>query len=121
LVLATLELPWRDNQRNVSAIPPGQYSMQATTGRVLPSGDVIPWTYEVLNVPGRSGILFHHGNYPKNSSGCILIGFSFAGPTDYDTIRNSRAALEQFGKLAQAYKKAELCITERFIEADHEN
>lgn len=31
-------------------------------------------TFEVRNVPGHSGILFHIGNYNKDSSGCILLG-----------------------------------------------
>lgn len=31
-------------------------------------------TFEVENVPGHTGILFHVGNYNKDSSGCILVG-----------------------------------------------
>lgn len=31
-------------------------------------------TFEVTNVPGRRGILFHVGNENKDSSGCILVG-----------------------------------------------
>lgn len=31
-------------------------------------------TFEVMRVPGHSGILFHSGNYNEDSDGCILIG-----------------------------------------------
>jgi hypothetical protein len=34
-------------------------------------------TFEVLNVPDRTEILFHAGNFPKDTHGCILIGSSF--------------------------------------------
>lgn len=31
-------------------------------------------TFEVTGVPGRTGILFHVGNYASDSEGCILLG-----------------------------------------------
>lgn len=31
-------------------------------------------TFEVTGVPGHTGILFHWGNYNKDSEGCILLG-----------------------------------------------
>jgi hypothetical protein len=31
--------------------------------------------WEVLNVPGRSAILFHAGNTDEDTRGCILVGF----------------------------------------------
>jgi hypothetical protein len=31
-------------------------------------------TFEVMNVPGHWGILFHVGNYNEDSEGCILVG-----------------------------------------------
>lgn len=33
-------------------------------------------TFEVTNVPGHVGILFHVGNYNGDSDGCILLGTS---------------------------------------------
>jgi hypothetical protein len=33
---------------------------------------------EIYNVSGRSDILLHIGNYPKNTKGCILVG-TFGG------------------------------------------
>lgn len=64
----TLELPWRNNERNVSCIPLGTY-------------EVSPWLspskgdcFKVHDVPARDDILLHVGNYPKDSQGCVLVG-----------------------------------------------
>lgn len=66
LVCHTIELPWRENQRQVSCIPEGQYTvrLRCTTkfGRHL----------AVDNVPFRSSILVHTFNHAlKESRGCI--------------------------------------------------
>lgn len=64
----TLELPWRDNKRNVSSIPPGTYTVKKR------------WTekhknhFHILNVAGRSSILIHSGNFFNHTLGCILVG-----------------------------------------------
>lgn len=64
----TLELPWENNKQNKSCIPKGFYE-------VIPYDSVqYPDTFEVLNVPNRSNILIHWGNYYHNTEGCILVG-----------------------------------------------
>ena len=64
----TLELPWRDNKRNVSCIPEGFFLV---TKHHSPShGDVL----KIHDVPDRSHILIHAGNFTRNTQGCILIG-----------------------------------------------
>lgn len=74
--LYTGELPWHDNQPEISCIPAGLYTVQM---RHSPKyGDV----YEVTDVYGRSYILFHQGNFcgdlalgfRTNVLGCILLG-----------------------------------------------
>ncbi len=49
-------------------VPPGTYPIELTFSprfhRLLP----------LLAVPGRSAIRLHEGNYPQDSSGCILVG-----------------------------------------------
>jgi hypothetical protein len=77
----TLELPWRDNASNVSCIPDGFY---ITKRHVSPTfGDC----FHVTDVPNRSHILFHAGNYAASKNprtgvpdtkGCILPGKAFA-------------------------------------------
>lgn len=66
----TLELPWKNNQRNESCIPEGIYNvikMAPTVKR--------PYIYFLVkDVPGRNAILFHPGNYTSDILGCILPG-----------------------------------------------
>lgn len=65
VLCSSLELPWRDNARSVSCIPVGVYSVVAVRSARF------GFTYSV-SVPERSGILFHAGNAPDDSRGCIL-------------------------------------------------
>jgi len=68
----TLELPWRDNQRNISCVPEGIYTANR---RFSPKRkrDV----YELVGVPGRDLIQIHIGNKPSDIRGCILVGEKF--------------------------------------------
>lgn len=51
----------------------GEYTCQR--GEHLLHGMEKPFaTFEVLSVPNAWGILFHWGNFNKNSEGCILVG-----------------------------------------------
>lgn len=102
----TMELPWLDNQYNVSCIPPGRYQCV----RVLSPqfGD----TFEVLDVPSREHILFHKGNYLRNTKGCILVGEKFEGPPSSPYIVDSGHAFEEFKMLLAGHKEFWLTITE---------
>lgn len=77
----TLELAWKDNASKISCIPEGVYTVvprhSAKYGRHL----------HITNVPNRSFVLIHWGNYagsinPKTLQsdirGCVLVGASFA-------------------------------------------
>jgi hypothetical protein len=73
----TIELPWLNNQRMISCIPDGTYK---TTRHNSPKYGVCFW---LQDVPGRSEILIHHGNYAASinpstgtpdTRGCILVG-----------------------------------------------
>ena len=70
-----LELPNLGNQHNISCIPEGTYT-------VVKYSDVKhPNTFWVQNVPCRTGILIHIGNFVNgikiDSEGCILPGTEF--------------------------------------------
>ena len=72
----TLELPWRANARGKSCIPAGTYRMEL---RDSPRVESItkgrhPRGWEVTSVHGRTHIMFHPGNWIRNSDGCILVG-----------------------------------------------
>lgn len=65
----TLEPPI--DQAVGGAIPEGEYECVLHTSPK--HGEVV----KVLHVPNRSDILFHVGNYPEDTTGCILLGASF--------------------------------------------
>lgn len=68
----TLELPNKHNQRNVSSIPTGEYNAERITRGSNGKGVIL-----LHNVPGRSSILIHLGNFYSDIEGCILVGSRF--------------------------------------------
>jgi len=72
----TLELPWKENEHDISCIPPGVYDWVKVYSSKF-KRDVILLT----NVPGRTAIEIHNGNYNRDTHGCILVGNGF---TDID-------------------------------------
>ena len=101
----TLELPDRNNERNISCIPEGFY-------------DVVPRQspkygnhLHVTGVEGRSLILFHWGNYagspnPKTGlpdiRGCILVGKDHVDITGdgIKEVTSSKATMKELMKVA---------------------
>lgn len=71
----TLELPWKDNQRNISCIPEGTYQVIKHTS---PKFKQCFW---IRDVEGRSEILIHTGNFVRELRGCLAIG---SGVMDID-------------------------------------
>jgi hypothetical protein len=49
-------------------------------------------TFEISGVVGHDNLLFHWGNYNKDSEGCVLVGTARVG----DMVTNSRAAFGRF-------------------------
>lgn len=72
-VCHTLELPWLDNEPNVSCVPEGRYRARVRDG-VEEESKFRYKHIHILDVPGRSWILIHKGNYPDDITGCILVG-----------------------------------------------
>ena len=68
----TLELPWKNNQRNISCIPEGEYKARLRLARESASRDYLHLL--VQDVKNRSHILFHRGNTAKDTKGCVLVG-----------------------------------------------
>lgn len=66
---ATLEPPELLNKRNVSCIPAKPYLIKPFYSPSFQFN-----TYKVMNVPDRSGILFHPGNTRDDTEGCIILG-----------------------------------------------
>ena len=64
----TLELPWKNNQRRISCIPPGTYK---GVKRTSPKYGL---HVHILDVPGRDLILMHNANYVTQLEGCVAVG-----------------------------------------------
>lgn len=77
-------------------VPPGRYVCKKGIHRLENALSSFE-TFEVENVPGHTGILFHVGNYNEDSNGCILLG-NFTGPasTKKKMIVNSKLAFQRF-------------------------
>jgi len=101
----TLELPDLDNERNISCIPEGHYVVEPVWSQNFGS------IYSVEEVPGRSLIRIHQGNYagsinPRTGHsdirGCILIGKAFIDISNdgIADITSSKATLKDLMEVA---------------------
>lgn len=96
LVLFTVERPWLDNKPFISCIPAGSYTVRKRDGS---NQDLkYPDAWEVLDVEGRWGILFHIANKPSEVVGCI--GPNRALKMDANSINgyHSRAAVQDMDR-----------------------
>lgn len=104
----TLEDAWRDNERQISCIPVGRYTIKP---RVSPKfGN----TWQVMDVPERSHILFHAGNTHKDTHGCILLGLQFGRLGNETAILASRSAFLQFLQKMSDVKEAQLIVIDAY-------
>lgn len=99
----SLELPPRDNMRNISAIPSGKYNM------------ALEWSdrfekelWELKDVPNRSEIKIHPANYYNELQGCISLGdmFIHLNADKFLDLRNSRSTVNRFHFIMGSQKKA---------------
>lgn len=89
----TGELPWRDNVRQKSCVPAGDYLCKWS------KSPKFGWVYKLQDVPGRSDVLIHAGNwcgdvdqgYASDVLGCILLG-SAKG-----MVENAKKGFRQYG------------------------
>jgi len=77
----TLEPPDNGNARDISCIPEGVYLCKPVNSPHF--GHV----YEIVDVPGRTNILFHPGNIRRDTHGCVMLG------RQYGTLNGERAVL----------------------------
>lgn len=98
----TIELPWKDNQSNISCIPDGEYKMIWNYSNTFKR-----YMYMILNVQGRSGIRIHSGNYAGDKSldyrsdslGCPLLGKKRGFLRNQKVVLISRPIVRNFEKI----------------------
>jgi hypothetical protein len=74
----------------VSCIPEGTYKCEPF------SGDRFKDVVQILDVPGRTFILFHVANFPHDIEGCIGVGDSFVSDALEPAVYNSKKTLAAF-------------------------
>lgn len=92
-IFKTLELPWKDNQRNISCIPAGVYK-----AIYIFSNRFQKYLFVLTNVPDRDFIELHIGNKVEDTHGCILLGMDCN--EEECRIMSSRIAFDSFMSIA---------------------
>jgi hypothetical protein len=88
----TLENPLRETSTD-SRIPAGEYLCIAYSGAKHKN------VYLVRDVPGRTTILIHAGNFEKDTEGCILLGLGAGIVSGEPAVTASMTALQDFRNL----------------------
>ncbi len=91
LIAYTLEHAFLFEHEYYPALPEGIYTCKRGAHKLEGMKESFE-TFEVMNVPNHTGILFHVGNYNRDSSGCILLGSEAA----VKAILNSKVAFNYF-------------------------
>ena len=96
----TLEDPIRDVKvSGDTAIPPGTYPViwrkWGKWAKRFQDRYGVPGSLEICEVPGFSAVLFHNGNTPKDTRGCILLGLK-AGSPSRPAVLSSMDAVKEF-------------------------
>lgn len=91
----TLELEEDKNAKRDDCIPKGTYKVVKRKSAKYGNH------FHVLDVPNRSFILIHHGNYNKDILGCILVGKSHAdiNKDGYKDVTSSKATMKELNNL----------------------
>ena len=111
----TLEREWLDNKSGVSCIPAGVYSVlrcNASPEYDYKNSPRFGDTFNVIDVEGRSKILFHKGNIDDDSHGCILVGEQYGDLASSSGILASKAGYTEFMKLLENENEFRLIIVD---------
>jgi len=87
----SLEQQWINNTPFISCISTGTYTVQWTESPRLKR-----FTYQIMNVPGRSGIRIHSFNWYHESSGCTGFGIKAGIINRKKQLISSKDAVDEF-------------------------
>ena len=102
----TLEPPDLENLVNKSSIPAQQYECI----RVI--SPTFGETFQIMDVPGRTDVLFHPGNRVLNTEGCVLLAEKLRKLKGDRAILNSGVTFKRFMEIMEGYHEAILTIYE---------
>ena len=102
----TLEPPDLLNAEGVSSIPAQQYHCKRI---VSPSHGE---TFKIMDVPGRTNVLFHSGNLVVDTKGCVVLGKTLGMLQGERGLLNSRAAFKEFMERLIDFNEAHLTVRE---------
>lgn len=68
-------------------------------------------TFEIMNVPGHDNLLFHWGNYNKDSEGCVLVGKAEASVGGVHMVTESRTTFAAFMALQDGLDQFQLTVS----------
>ena len=107
----TLELPFKDNAKNISCIPAGEYY-----AIVRRSNSHSRHLY-ITNVKDRTYILFHVANFNTDLRGCIGVGmdFNYINSDNNIDITNSRITFEVLMSNINDADEISLIITDAML------
>lgn len=96
------ELPWKNNESNLSCIPVGAYTCHVSHSEHF-NRDL----YHVLNVPNRTDVMIHPANlfgdttkgFKSQLLGCICLGTETGEMEGQMAVMNSKIAIAQFMQL----------------------
>ena len=110
----TLERQWDNNRPSVltiagACILAGEYICNRVNSPRF--GD----TFEVMDVPDRSHILFHKGNLDEDSRGCILVAESYGQLGGEVGVLGSKHGYNEFMNLMSQDDEFRLIIVDDFM------
>lgn len=90
-------------------IPEGEYQLRPYSSQKHPNA------YELVDVPGRTNILIHSGNFHTDTVGCLCPGASYGsdGAGNFRTF-SSRTARDQIFSNIRSSDSASIVITNDF-------
>lgn len=110
--LYIMERAWKNNKSNISCIPSGEYICKflkrSASGKYRN-------VWHVQNVPNRSGILIHNGNFVTHTKGCPLIGKKLGVLGRRKAVLGSRSGLRKFNRVMGKEDFKLIIIGEQYV------
>lgn len=106
-VFTTLEHAYDDHGHIFTKLTDGEYICKKGIHRL---SDLVPFeTFEITEVKGHTGILFHVGNYNHDSSGCVLVGLGYGN--NKTIITSSKQGFAKFMDILKDCEEFDLVVT----------